>query len=115
MATAVDLFGGNSDGTVRMEEWLRAMCQGCVKDRGRSKTDLGGMSCELPTRAYIGPYDADMPEWSEDATPKPERFAELGAGPWPVCMAYQPRKRRSDAGTSRAPAGMDALFELEAS
>lgn len=115
MATTVSLFGGTSEGNSRMEEWLHTMCRGCVKDRGRSKTDLGGMSCELPARAYDDPYAAEMPEWSETTGPKPERFSELGAGPWPVCVAYQPRKRRSDAGTSRAPAGMDALFETESS
>lgn len=108
--SASDLFGGNSDGSMRMEGWLSVMCRGCVKDRGRSGSGLGGMSCELPGRAYASQGDAPMPEWSPDATPKPERLAELGRGPWPVCMAYEPRARRSDAGRPRQRKGQDALF-----
>lgn len=113
MATAIGLFGGNSDGSIRMEDWLRVMCKGCVNDRGRGATDLGGMSCDLPGRAYGDPYEADMPEWSADASSsrRPELVAELGDGPWPVCMAYKPRKRRADAGRPRQPQGVDTLFD----
>jgi hypothetical protein len=110
MPSATDLFGGNSDGSMRMEAWLDLMCRGCVKDRGRAGSDIGGMSCELPGRAYSDPYEADMPEWSPDASPRPERLAELGPGPWPVCMSYQARKRRSDAGRTRQPVSQAALF-----
>lgn len=112
MSTSVDLFGSTSDGSGRMEEWLDVMCRGCVNDRGRKDSHMGGMSCDLPTRAYLDPYEADMPEWSRDAT-WPQRFTELDArSPWPVCMAYRPRKRRSDTGTRRQPTapGQDVLF-----
>jgi len=110
--TVVDLFGGNSEGGMRMEEWLRVMCRGCVKDRGREASGgMGGFSCTLPASAYADPYAA-IPEWSPDASPRPERLAELGSGPWPVCMGYEARKKRSDAGTRRAPKDMDPLFEM---
>jgi hypothetical protein len=116
MSTVIDLFGATSDGNMRMEEWLNVMCRGCVNDRGRKDSHMGGMSCELPARAYTDPYGANMPEWSQDA-PWPQRLAAgLDAAgldmrnPWPVCMAYRPRKRRSDTGRRRVPSGQDALF-----
>ena len=111
MASPADLFGGNSDGSMRMEDWLSVMCRGCVKDRGRglSDTGMGGMGCVLPANAYADPQ-ADLPEWSTDASPRPDRLAELGPGPWPVCMAHEPRKRRSDAGRTRVPPGQEALL-----
>lgn len=112
MASASGLFGGNSDGSSAMEAWLSVMCQGCTKDRGRSATSLGGMSCPLPGRAYGDPH-ADIPEWSPDASPVPERVAEELGIAAPVCMAYTPRKKRSDAGRRRGPAvpaGQEALL-----
>ncbi len=114
-ATATGLFGGNSDGYSRMEGWLKVMCRGCLKDRGRGPSGgMGGMSCPIPLRAGDGQGSAEMPEWSLDA-PKPDRLAaELGDGPWPVCTAYQPRKTRSDKGRRRAARDMDTLFEIGA-
>lgn len=101
--TLVDLFGNGTDGYARAEGWLGVMCVGCTRDYGRNRTGLGGMSCTLTTRALLNPYEADMPEWSPDATPVPPRFSELGSGRWPVCMEYTPRKTRSDAGMRRGP------------
>lgn len=114
--TPVDLFGGNSDGYSRMEGWLRVMCLGCKREsvRMRNEAQIGGGLCEVAGRAALDGYKAEMPEWSTDATPKPARLAGLGDGPWPVCMAWEARKRRSDAGSRRAPKGMEPLFELEA-
>ncbi|HLK75822.1 MAG TPA: hypothetical protein VKU77_19490 [Streptosporangiaceae bacterium] len=112
MSTAAGLFGGNSDGYARMEAWLEVMCRGCVKDRGRSRTGMGGTSCSLPLRAGSDSYgDVEMPEWSADASPLPARLAELDGGRWPVCLAYVPRKERSDKGKARHPRGMEPLFE----
>jgi hypothetical protein len=114
----VDLFGSNSEGGMRLAEWLDVMCLGCrhesVKDR---KDGIGGGSgCELVSRALCDPYTASMPEWSIDATPRPERLQELGEGPWPVCMAHKARKKRSDAGVRRGPrlSGMEPLFGIGA-
>src|SRR6185437_544103 len=116
MSTAAGLFGSNSDGGVALSEWLDAMCLGCrhesVKDR---KGGIGGGSgCELVSRAICDPYTADIPEWTVDASPKPERVADLGDEPWPVCMAYEPRTTRSDKGLRRGPklSGMEPLFDL---
>jgi hypothetical protein len=112
VSTPSGLFGGNSEGGMRMEEWLAVMCRGCVKDRGRAASGgMGGFSCGLPAAAYADP-NAELPEWSADASPKPARLAELGDGPWPACMAYVPRKKRSDAGTRRPPKGMEPMFEM---
>lgn len=109
MVSPAGMFGGNSDGTVRLEEWLDVMCRGCKNDRGRGPSGgMGGMSCPLPGNAYADP-DADIPEWSETAE-RPARLTELGPGPWPVCTSHQPRKRRSDAGKSRAARDMPTLF-----
>ena len=112
--TPVDLFGGNSEGYSRMGDWLRVMCLGCKREsaRMRNESDTGGGLCEIADRAALDGYAAEMPEWSADASPKPGRLAELGDGPWPVCMSYEARKRRSDAGSRRAPRGMEPLFEL---
>jgi hypothetical protein len=107
-----DLFGGNSDGGVNMEIWLEVMCQGCVKDRGRGPSGgMGGMSCELPARAYCDP-DKDIAEWSPDASPLPERLAEEYGMHAPVCLAFTPRRKRSDAGVRRGHpvTGMEPLF-----
>jgi hypothetical protein len=115
MATTADLFGAsNSDDALRLESWLSVMCRGCVKDRGRAQSgsDMGGMGCRLPADAYADP-DADIPDWSADAAPRPERLNELSPGPWPVCLAWRPRKTRSDAGIRRGPqvpAGQGALL-----
>jgi hypothetical protein len=103
MATAEEIFGPNSDGGVRMSEWFDVMCVGCKN--GRYEEGIGyGVGCEVGARAAIEPYTADMPEWSLDAM-WPERFREAFADgdPWPVCMAYEPRKRRWDAGLRRGP------------
>jgi hypothetical protein len=116
--TAVDLFGGNSEGGMRMSMWLEAMCLGCRREsvKARKEGDGGGFGCDLPVRAICDPYTAEMPEWSADASPKPERLAELGDGPWPVCVAYEARTKRSDAGKRRGPrvSGMEPLFEMGA-
>lgn len=110
MGTPSGLFGGNSDGALRMEEWLKAMCRGCTKDRGRRPNGgMGGFSCGLPAGAYANP-EADIPEWSADASPVPERLAAMPGGPWPVCIAYTPRKTRSDAGKPRAAKHATPLF-----
>lgn len=116
--TPVDLFGGNSEGGMRLMEWLDVMCLGCrhetVKDR---KEGIGGGSgCDLVSRAICDPYTAEMPEWSPDAM-RPERFSELEDGPWPVCMSYEARTKRSDAGKRRGPRvrGMEPMFEIGAS
>jgi hypothetical protein len=119
VSTAADLFGGNSDGSVRMEDWLAVMCRGCVRDRGRGTAGdghMGGMSCDLPARAYFDAYGDGIEEWAVDASPVPERFAGLGPGPWPVCMAYEPRKTRADKGMRRGPrvSGMEPMFDLGA-
>jgi hypothetical protein len=107
------LFGAsNSEGSMRMEEWLQVMCRGCVKDRGRGPSGgMGGIACPLPAGAYADPH-ADVAEWSPDAAPVPERVvAELDRWPWyPVCMSYSPRKRRSDAGRPRVADGQGALL-----
>ena len=115
--TAVDLFGGNSDGGMRMSEWLEVMCLGCRHESVKYRTQGagGGFGCELPERAICHPYTAEMPEWSVDASPRPERLAKLGDGPWPVCLNWEPRTKRSDAGVRRGPrvSGMEPLFEME--
>ena len=118
MSTAADLFGSNSDGGVALSEWLDVMCLGCrhesVKDR---KDGIGGGSrCELVSRAICDPYTADIPEWAADASPVPERFADLDGAPWPVCMSWEPRTTRSDRGVRRGPkvSGMEPLFDLGA-
>ncbi len=116
--TPVDLFGGNSDGGMRMLEWLDVMCLGCRHEsvKERNAGNGGGYGCHLPTRAVCDPYKTEMPEWSADASPKPERLAELGDGPWPVCLAWEPRTKRCDAGKRRGPkvTGMEPLFEIGA-
>jgi hypothetical protein len=33
VSTAADIFGGNSDGGVRLTEWLDEMCKGCKHER----------------------------------------------------------------------------------
>jgi hypothetical protein len=112
--TVTGLFGGNSEGYCRMEEWLAVMCLGCRHERvsDRAAGIGGGSGCELVSRAVADPYGAEMPEWSRDAAPKPGRLAELGPGPWPACMSHEARKKRSDAGSRRAPKDMEPLFEL---
>jgi hypothetical protein len=114
--TPVDLFGGNSDGGMRMSEWLDVMCLGCRHERAKDRQAGigGGCGCELVSRAICDPYTAEMPEWSADASPRPERLAELGDGPWPVCLGWEPRTKRSDAGKRRGPrtGGMEPLFEM---
>lgn len=117
MATAAGLFGSNSDGGMRLSEWLDVMCAGCKHEsaRHRKEGEGGGWGCALVSRAISDPHDADMPEWSPDATPYPPHCAEaFGDGnPWPVCLSYEPRKTRSDAGVRRGPqvpAGQGALL-----
>jgi hypothetical protein len=113
MGVPVHLFGGGVEGSVEMGIWLEVMCLGCVKDRGRGPSGgMGGMSCELPCKALTDPH-ADIPEWSADASPVPERLDEAYARPPAVCMAYVPRKKRSDAGARRPRpvTGMEPLFE----
>jgi hypothetical protein len=114
--TAVDLFGGNSEGGMAMWAWLDVMCAGCRHESARQRRagNGGGYGCELVTRAVCDPGEAPMPEWSPDAAPKPERLAELGPGPWPVCLAHEPRTKRSDAGKRRGPRirGMQPLFVI---
>jgi hypothetical protein len=113
--TPVDLFGGNSDGGMRMTQWLDVMCLGCRHERaGQRKAFGGGTGCDLVCRAISDPYTAAMPEWLVDAAPRPERLAELGDGPWPVCTGFEPRKKRADAGRRRGPrvSGMEPLFDM---
>jgi hypothetical protein len=100
MATASDIFGPNSDGGMRMSEWFDVMCVGCKN--GTSEDGHAGYGCEIGARGVIN--EEDMPEWSVDAM-WPERFREafVDGDPWPVCMAYEPRKRRWDAGLRRGP------------
>lgn len=116
MNTPAGLFGSTSEGGMRLEEWLGVMCAGCKHERVKDRKEGigGGSGCDLVSRAICDPYTAEMPEWSPDAT-WPERFTELEAGnPWPVCIAWEARAKRSDAGMRRGPkvAGMDPLFEL---
>ena len=113
MSTSAALFGSSSDGGMALSEWLDVMCLGCKHERAIDRPGIGGGSgCELVSRAICDPYTADMPEWAVDASPVPERFGELGRGPWPVCMSYEPRKTRSDKGVRRGPRvhGMEPLF-----
>jgi hypothetical protein len=118
MSPATALFGGNnSEGGMRMWAWLDVMCLGCRHEsvKWRRESGGGGYGCELVTRAIGDPDDAELPEWSADAAPKPERLAELGPGPWPACLAYEPRTRRADAGVRRGPRkirGMTPLFVI---
>jgi hypothetical protein len=114
-----DLFGPGSDGGMRMSEWLDVMCLGCKRESARDRREGtgGGSGCELVSRAICGPYKAPMPEWPVDAA-CPERLDVLGDGPWPVCMAYEPRAVRSDKGLRRGPrvpAAQGSLFEGETS
>lgn len=104
---SLSYFGWNSEAGIRLEDWLRVMCRGCARDNGReeSGSDMGGMSCDLPAAAYCEPY-TPVEDWSADASPRPDRLAELGDGPWPVCMAWQ-------RAPVPAPEGMDPLFETE--
>ena len=112
--TAAGIFGGNSDGGMRMTEWLDVMCRGCKHERvsDRKAGIGGGCGCEPVTRAICDPYTAPMPEWTRDAE-WPERFAELDQpNPWPVCTGWEPRKKRSDAGRPRRARGMEPMFEI---
>jgi len=92
------------------------MCLGCRHERaGDRKEGIGGGSgCGLVSRAIGDPYGARMPEWVADDAPRPERLAGLGDGPWPVCVAWEPRAKRADAGVRRGPRvrGMEPLFEI---
>ena len=107
MTTAADLFGSNSEGGMRLSEWLDAMCAGCRHESARERREGsgGGYGCELVARAIGDPYGADMPEWSPDATPYPPHCAEefSDGNPWPVCLAYERRRTRCDAGVRRGP------------
>ena len=117
MSTSAALFGSNSDGGMALSEWLDVMCLGCRHERAKDRPGIGGGSgCELVSRAICDPHTADMPEWTVDASPVPERVAALGEG-WPVCMAYEPRTTRCDKGMRRGPrvSGMAPLFDLGAS
>lgn len=119
MSTSVELFGTNSEGGMALNEWLDAMCLGCKHESARQRREnggAGGIGCDLVARAICEPYTDDIEEWTGDAAPLPERVAELGRGPWPVCMAWEPRKTRADKGVRRGPkvSGMDALFDLGA-
>lgn len=71
MTVPTEFFGGNSDGAMRMEDWIAEMCKGCrhgrTEDWGGGEP-VRGMGCELPARAYARPYD-DIEEWSVDADP----------------------------------------------
>ena len=99
-----------------LSEWLDVMCLGCRHERAVDRPGIGGGSgCELVSRAICDPYTADIQEWTADASPVPERVAALGDG-WPVCMAYDKRKPRSDKGRRRGPkvSGMEPLFGLGA-
>lgn len=112
--TASGIFGSNSDGGIRMTEWLDVMCRGCRHERvsDRKEGIGGGCGCELVSRAICDPYSAPMPEWTRDAE-WPERFADLNQpNPWPVCTAWEPRKKRSDAGKPRRARGMEPMFEI---
>lgn len=113
--TPVDLFGGNSDGGMRMWEWLEVMCKGCKHESVKAREDGTGpgVGCRIADGACFDPYKFEVPEWSPDAV-RPERLAELGDNPWPVCMAYEPRAERSDKGLRRGPRpaeGQGELFE----
>jgi hypothetical protein len=117
MSNPVDLFGSNSDGGVRMSEWLDTMCAGCKHESVRMRREGcgGGCGCPLVSKALCDPYTAEIPEWSPDATPYPPHCAEQfsDGNPWPVCLAYEPRKTRSDTGVRRGPrvpAGQGALL-----
>jgi hypothetical protein len=117
VSTSAALFGSSSDGGMALSEWLDVMCLGCKHESVKDREGIGGgCGCELVSRAICDPYTADMPEWAEDASPVPERFGELGRGPWPVCMSYEPRKTRSDKGVRRGPKvhGMEPLFGVTA-
>jgi hypothetical protein len=82
-----------------------------LPERPRTRPVRRPLRHGLPA-GYADPYDADMPEWAADGQQRPERFAGLGPGPWPVCTSYQPPRRRSDAGISRATRDMELLFDL---
>jgi hypothetical protein len=116
VASPVNLFGSNSDGGVRLSEWLDTMCKGCRHESARERREGngGGYGCDLVSRAICDPYEAGMPEWSPDAT-YPAHCAEefSDGGPWPVCLSYEPRTKRRDAGRRRGPrvpAGQEALL-----
>lgn len=68
MTVPTEFFGGNSDGAMRMEDWLHEMCKGCRHGRTEDwggGARVRGIGCELPARAYTDPYD-DLPEWEVD-------------------------------------------------
>jgi hypothetical protein len=114
-STPVDLFGSNSDGGIRMSEWLDVMCKGCKHESVQDRKHIGGgCGCELVSRAICDPNKAQMPEWMV-LDPVPEGLTDaLGKGPWPVCGAYEKRTTRSDKGLRRGPRkheGQALLFE----
>lgn len=83
MVVPTEFFGGNSDGALRMENWLDEMCRGCR--RGHVEAGLRGMGCVLPANAYAAPYD-DIPEWEQDLD---DEFGE----PVLTCTKKQVRTR----------------------
>ena len=119
--TAAGIFGGNSDGGVRLYEWLEVMCRGCTHEsvKRRNDGDGGGAGCGIADRACGDPYGAPVPEWAErgDGEPLPPHTAGDDGldprDPWPVCTSWEPRKTRADKGLRRGPqalAGQEALF-----
>lgn len=88
MTIPTEFFGGNSDGGMRMEEWLHQMCKGCRHGRTEDMGDgtvMRGMGCILPANAYAQPYD-DLPEWKVEVD---DEFGE----PFLTCTAKQVRTR----------------------
>lgn len=112
-----EVFGGNSDGSVAMFEWLDLMCPGCRHARypnGRHE----GVSCRLghDLQALVFPHE-DREVWSPDACTTDEAVSRLDdpdmVRAW--CFDRVPRARRSDAGKRRGPrpAPRQAMFPME--
>ena len=65
MTRPSDLFGPNSDGSLRMEHWLSQVCPGCVHEDPVQveSTGMQGAGCALPADAYM---DEDVADWVPD-------------------------------------------------
>jgi len=112
----IEVFGGNSDGSVAMFEWLDAMCPGCRHafwPNGRSEQ----VSCRrgYDSRALFRPRD-DIVAWSPDAASRArDEFPDEEVTEIAWCMDRVQRARRSDAGRRRPrpqpiPPGQEVLL-----
>lgn len=102
MTVPANFFGGNSDGAMRMEDWLAEMCKGCRHGRSEDwggDEPMRGMGCDLPAQAYAEPH-SDLTEWSRDADP---------SGPMGLmCMKKQTRRKYPRG----KPKNQQRLFEV---